>query len=144
VLAGKLLISTAAFARVKVDEKGSMGDTVTDTDGSIDLKVHIEAIPEIDVTLFMVFVNCDEAMTVDATAPDALVKYDGTLQVPVTVDSHVEVLGFGGKDMPLGFTNYNAMDVPRFVTNPVFIDADGDGRYTAPGAKTCTYHRPGH
>jgi hypothetical protein len=31
--------------------------------------------------------------------------------------------------------------VPRFTTNPVFVDVDGNGAFDAPGDKTCSYPR---
>ena len=30
-------------------------------------------------------------------------------------------------------------DVPRVLTNPIYVDADGDGSWTAPGGKLCDY-----
>jgi hypothetical protein len=29
--------------------------------------------------------------------------------------------------------------VPRFITNAIFVDADGNGIYDPPGGKDCTY-----
>jgi hypothetical protein len=136
---GRVVVSTGAFARVGVNGTAGMGDLVTDTDGSVDLGVRIEAIPEIDVTHFKVFVNCDEAATVRTTAPGAVVKYDGTVRVPVPRDAHLVVLGFGRQQMPRGLAQFDPLVTPRFTTNPIFVDADGNGRFDPPGGKTCTY-----
>lgn len=136
---GRLLVSTGAFARVKVNGTAGMGDTVTDQDGEVALKVHIEALPAIDVTHFKVFVNCDEVKNIATTAPDGVVKYDGTITVPVTRDAHLVVLGFGAKYLPRGLKQFNPARVPRFTTNAIYIDHDGNGTYDHPGGKTCAY-----
>jgi hypothetical protein len=141
--AGRVVVSTGAFARATVNGTATLGDTVTDKDGTVELKIHIEAIPEIDVTYFKVFANCDQVATVAATDPDELVKYDGTLEVAVASDAHLTVLGFGSKPMPRGLENYDPTFAPRFTTNAIFVDADGNGRYDAPGGKVCTYDQAG-
>jgi hypothetical protein len=136
---GRVLVSNGAFARVTIDGTAGMGDLVTNTTGQVSLIVHIEAPPEIDVAYFKVYVNCDQVFTTPTTSPDATVKYDGTLMVPVSKDSHIVVLGFGKKAMPRGLSQYNPAQVPRFTTNAVYVDFDGNGKYDPPGGKTCSY-----
>ena len=86
--AGQLVVSAGAFARVWLGEAG-LGELVTvDEDTSeVDLDVHIEAIPEVDVTFVCVFVNCDEVLTVAATDPEGIVKLSDTLTVELPEDS---------------------------------------------------------
>ncbi|MBI4508269.1 MAG: CehA/McbA family metallohydrolase [Deltaproteobacteria bacterium] len=134
---GRVVVSTGAFARVSIGDKG-LGDTAAATAGKVDLKVHIEAIPEIDVTHFKVFVNCDEAMDVPATNPSAVIKHDAVLPLEIARDSHVVVLGFGEKAQPRGLPQFNPRRVPRFTTNAIYVDAEGNG-YSAPGGKSCSY-----
>jgi hypothetical protein len=128
---------------VLADGTGGMGDIITNTTGAVSLALKIEAPKEIDVAYFKVYVNCDQILNIAATSPDAAVKYDGTVQVPVNRDSHIVVLGFGKKDMPRGLPNYNPVNVPRFTTNAIYIDADGDSKFTAPGGKVCVYDLKG-
>lgn len=139
---GNVLISLGAFAKIKIDNTAEMGDTVVNTTGTVNLWLHIEGIPEIDVTYFKVFVNCDEVLNILTTDPNAVVKYDGAVGVPVSADSHIEVIGFGADFLPRGMPQFDPARVPRFVTNAIFVDADGNG-YTALGVgKTCTYSFP--
>jgi len=139
IVGGRLVVTTGAFARLTVNGSGGLGDTVSDTDGSVDMALRIEAIEGIDVAFFKVLVNCDEVVTAATTAPSEVVKFDGTVTVPVTSDAHVVVMGFGTQSMPRGFPNVNAATTARFITNPFFVDADGDGSFTPPGGKTCAY-----
>jgi hypothetical protein len=139
VTEGRVLASTGAFAKVSINDTAGMGDLITDTDGEIDLHVHIEGASGIDVTHFMVFVNCDEATKIPTADPDAVVKFDGTIPISVPDDAHVVVLGFGEQYLPLGLKQFNPARVPRFTTNPIFVDADGNASFDAPGGKTCAY-----
>lgn len=139
---GRVLVSTGAFARIRLDGSAGMGDTVTDTDGTVNLTLEVQALPQIDVTDIRVYVNCDEVARIPATAPaGGTVKLQGgwNLPVPAGQDAHVVVMGFGQQRYPRELPQFDAAGVPRFVTNPVFVDGDGDGRFTAPGGKTCQH-----
>jgi hypothetical protein len=139
IIAGRCVVSDGAFARVEINGSAALGDLVTDVDGSVDLAVHIEAIPEIDVTHFLVFVNCDEVLKVEASDPNGIVKYDGTLVVPAARDAHVVVVAFGANRFPRGLEQFDPAGVPRFTTNAIYVDADGNGIYDPQGGKTCSY-----
>ena len=140
ILGGRSLVSAGAFARVSIDG-ATMGDEVS-VDGSGTLSLEVQALEEIDVTDVLVFTNCDEVARVAATDPDAIVKLDTTVELAFERDAHVVVVGFGRGAMPLGLRQYNPAGVPRFVTNPIFVDANGDGVFTPPGGKTCSYTLP--
>jgi hypothetical protein len=137
--AGRAIVSDGAFARIAINGTAEPGDTVTDPDGSVDLSIRIEAIPEIDVTHFVVFLNCDQILKIQTSDPDGIVKYDGTMTLSVPKDGHIVVAGFGSKRVPLGMEQFIPDFVPRFTTNPIYVDADGNGVFDPPGGKTCSY-----
>ncbi len=142
VTQNQVVVSTGAFARVLMNGTADIGDDITDTDGTADLWVHVEAIPQTDIDHFRVYVNCDAVMHVSATNPtDSAVKYDGTLSIPLPQDrdAHIVVLGFGANAMNRELPQYNPEEIPRFTTNPIFVDTDGDGEFTAPGGKSCQH-----
>ncbi|GDX83252.1 hypothetical protein LBMAG42_50630 [Deltaproteobacteria bacterium] len=136
-LDGAAVMSSGAFARVDVGGAGP-GDLATALGGEATLSLAVQALPEIDVTTMYVLVNCDLVTTVLATDPGGLVKVDVALALELLEDAYIVVLGFGAAPMPRGFEAYDAANVPRFITNPIYVDADGDGQWTAPGAKSCS------
>ena len=139
VRAGRSLMSEGAFARVTTADGGGLGDLVRAPGGSVDLNLRVEAIPEIDVTHAIVFVNCDEVAKLAATDPHGTVKLATTVSVPVDRDATIVVAGFGRERLPRGLASFDAARRPRFLTNPILVDRDGNGRFDAPGGKTCTY-----
>ncbi len=137
---GKVIVSTGAFAEVLVNNSATVGDILTDKDKETDVRVKIQALPEIDVTYFIIFVNCDGAVKVKTTNPDNLIKYDDTVKVALDKDSSIVIAGFGKKRLPKGFSQFNPDKVPRFFTNPVYVDVDGNGKFDPPGDKSCLYY----
>ncbi len=137
-LGGQVLVSAGAFARVDVGGEGP-GAVVTDTDGMVDLHVEIEAVPDVDLTHFAVFANCDMVDSVRATDPLGVVKYDGVVPINVVGDTQLVIAGFGAEPLPPGLPQYDATRTPRVLTNPIYIDGDGDGLFTAPGGRECAY-----
>ena len=135
---GVATVSAGAFATADIDGTGP-GGQVTDTDGEVTLNLRIDALPEIDVTHFVVFVNCDQVASVLAPAPDALTKFDGPVAVPISGDSAVVVAAFGANALPDGLPQYNGARAPRAIVNPIYVDADGDGTFSAPGGRECSY-----
>ncbi|MFZ5602591.1 MAG: hypothetical protein ACOY7J_09075, partial [Pseudomonadota bacterium] len=140
ILGGDVVVSLGAFARVTLNGEAGLGDTLTDRDGTVNVQLTVEAIPQVDVDHVRVYVNCDEVARIAMSNPaDSAIKYAGTIALPVPTDrdAHVTVLGFGKQPLPRVFEQFDVTETPRFVTNPVFVDSDGNGVYDAPGGKTC-------
>ena len=137
-LGGQVMASTGAFARVTVNDAG-LGETVTDLDGQVDLWVHVEALPEVDVTHVVVFANCDEVRVIDATDPDGVIKLDTTVTVDVPVDTQIVVAAFGAERFPAGLSDFNPEGVPRVLTNPIYVDADDNGTFDGAAGRECSY-----
>lgn len=136
VLGGATVISAGAFADASIGGAGP-GGTAAVSGGVATLSLRVEALPEIDVQAVTVLLNCDAIDELHADDPDGTVKLDQLVEIPVAVDSYVVLVGQGVGDMPRGLEGYSPVDTPRFITGPIFIDADGDGVWTAPGPKRC-------
>lgn len=139
---GHVLVSTGAFARVSANGSAGMGETLTDSDGRLALAVQVQSLPQIDVSDVRVYVNCEESLRQPTTAPiGSLVKLDTTLDVPLPTgrDAHIVVQGFGSQRYPRELPQFDPAEVPRFTTNAIYIDGDGDGAFTPPGGKACRY-----
>ena len=141
VVGHKVLLSTGAFALVTANGSG-MGDLVApagDDGQTVELTLHIQALPEIAVDHVVIFINCDRAMAVATDAPGDLIKHNGAVTLTVDKDALVVVAGFGAAAMPRGFKGYNGKRVPKFMTNPFRVDGDKDGAWTPVGDKGCDY-----
>jgi hypothetical protein len=135
---GRAVASTGAFARVKID-KATLGDLTVATDGAVTMHVHVEALPQVDVSRLQIFVNCDAAASMPTTAPHQVIKFDDFIPLHLTQDAYIIVVGFGDKPMPRGLFTVDPQ-VPRFITNPIYVDVDHNGVFDAPGPKKCAYN----
>lgn len=137
--AGATVASAGAFARVRVNDAAGLGELITDPDGEVSLSVEVEAIPEIDVTHVIVFANCDEVASLAADEPYGVLKLSEVLDVPVSGDTSLVIAAFGADYLPKGLPQYNPAHTPRVLTSPIYIDGDGDGVWSAPGGRECSY-----
>ncbi len=139
IVDGEVMVSKGGFARVLINDTAGMGQTITDTDGTVDLWVQVEAIPSIDVTHAVVLVNCDQVAEIPASDPGGIVKIDTHVDIPLTEDAHVVVLAYGAEKFPRGLEQDSPTGAPRATTNAIFVDADGNGAFDPPGGKECVY-----
>jgi hypothetical protein len=137
---GRAIVSAGAFARVDIEGRGP-GELVAGT-GSVELELAVTGARAIDVTDVLVFANCDEVARLQADDPDGLVKLAATLTVPVEGDTSLVVAAFGQDLLPLGLPQFDPSGVPRVLTNPIFVDSDGNGQFDAPGGRVCDYELP--
>ncbi|MCB9663596.1 MAG: CehA/McbA family metallohydrolase [Alphaproteobacteria bacterium] len=141
VQAGRAVVSTGAFAQVHVGNAtagfdATLGDTVTLPGDDVVVRLEVQALPSVRVDRVAVFANCDLVATVVATAPDGVVK--ATADVPLTLaqDAHLVVVAAGSGAYPRGLDTPGDK-VARAITNPVFVDVDGNGVFDPPGGKDC-------
>ena len=80
-----------------------------------------------------------EVMIIEATDPLGVVKLDTTVDVDVVEDAHVVVAAFGEQRYPDGLPNFDPDGVPRVLTNPIFVDVDGDGVFGGAPGRECAY-----
>ncbi len=141
VKAGRTVAGAGAFVRVSIGGKGpgELAPSSAVQGGEATLQLKVEALKTIDVSRVVVLVNCDTALDLKATKPNETVKLDVQTKLPLSKDAHVVVVVFGKEPMPLGFEQVDANRVPRAITNPIRVDVDGDGIWTAPGGKTCAF-----
>jgi hypothetical protein len=135
--AGQAVASAGAFARVRLDDGASLGELGTADAGEVVLNLHVEALPEVDVSFISVFVNCDEVVTLAATDRGGVVKFSEAIPLTLTEDANITAAAFGEGYLPLGLPQYNPDKVPRVLTNPIYVDVDGNGVFDAPGGHEC-------
>lgn len=139
VVDGRAVVSTGAFLEVQARAAGTtagLGDTLVTADGRLQLDLDVQALPGIRVDRAVVFANCDAVAVVDATAPDDVLKLDTTLSLDLEADAWISVAAFGSGAYPRGLAQPPA-HVARAISNPIFVDVDGNGRFDAPGGKVC-------
>jgi len=109
-----------------------MGGETRATDGVVAVIVRIQAASWIDCDRVRVVMNGDVVAEVPVPQVRTPVRLDRRLVLPVERDAWVAVLVEGDEPLAPIVTPQRRPVLPLAVTNPVWVDADGDGTWTSP------------
>jgi hypothetical protein len=126
LLAQRAIAAAGAFVTLRVGEHG-FGEIVPAPGGDALVRVQVQGASFVGPLRLSLRVNGAEVTSRDLAA-EGRVRFDEDLPVHVDADAFVSVLVTG--DTPM-LPVHNA--TPYTVTNPIYLDADGDGRFTPPG-----------
>ncbi len=132
---GNVSISAGALGQIALDGVAPGGVVTT---SAASLHITVLAPRAIDVTHAVVFVNCNEALRVDATGLGPT-WIDASVDLTFTEDSTVVVAAFGEGALPAGFPAFSATNVPRALVAPVYVDTDGNGQFDPPAGRRCPF-----
>jgi hypothetical protein len=128
------LVTNGPFVHVSVGGRG-MGQIAPATKDKARLDVEVQAAPWVDVRRLEVFVNGERrGKPIELLPSHDRLRYRGSIDLKVTEDSWVVVLARG--DVPLlpvvSQRPGAAPPLPVAITNPIYLDHNLDGKYTAP------------
>jgi len=133
--AGRIVLSSGPYLEVQTAD-GILPGGETRATSSIDLKVKVQCTDWIDIDRVQVLVNGRQRPDLNFTRKshpswfkDGVVKFDRTLTVPLSEDSHLIVVAYGeDSDLSIGYgTSEQARLKPCAYNNPIFVDVDGGG-----------------
>ena len=135
---GHVIMTTGPYLEVTAssgDATAIAGDDLKATDNKVSLKVRVQCPNWFDINRVQVVINgrmsADHNFTRRTTAgkfDNGVVKFDETIEVELEQDAHIIVatIGDGLKLGPVMGPDHGE-DVPVALTNPIFVDVDGDG-----------------
>ncbi len=125
---GRAIVSTGPFVQVSINEAGP-GDRVTIAKKRGKVSILASAPDWIDVRRAEIYVNGAKVATVSANPGRGATRIDWQGELPFKRDAWVVVIVSGDKLLDSVLTGTRA--APLAFTNPIFVDADGDGRFQA-------------
>lgn len=135
ILAGKVLVSMGLLADAKVNGKFTAGDLATGVGEDLEVDVEVRGPRWIRASRVALFLNGRKVREEKIQHPAAaVVKYkDRWIFGGPTKDVHLVLIATGPR---LENSYWGPPQDDRYVvgaTNPIWIDGDGDGKYSAPG-----------
>jgi hypothetical protein len=136
---GHSFASNGPFIALTVLDRYRPGDTATITSGSIPIKIDVWTAPWIDATNVKIYVN-GEHRTVAAQSiahPSAL-HLQAALELTLNQDAFLVAEVTGDSDLfpmvqpRMTIDGEKTVVRPYALTNPVFIDVDGNGKFDPP------------
>lgn len=132
---GQMTVSNGPFLEAAIGQAGP-GDSVTLNGGKGTLRIRVQCANWLDVDRVGVFVNgrLDPKLTWSRERnPDAfrdgVVKFERDVPLQLAGDAHLIVAAQGDNFSTAPVMGVNG-EQPVAVANPIFVDADGDGKVT--------------
>lgn len=122
--------TTGPFIQLRSGAAG-IGDVVTAKDGKVTLSIEVVAAPWIGVDSVQLYVNgkVEQRWTLQPTQLPVRLETEHTIEVGA--DSYVVLRADGTEpEWPVAGDNEHYPIYPLAITNPLFIDRDGDGKFT--------------
>ncbi|NBV85559.1 MAG: hypothetical protein EBS01_04700, partial [Verrucomicrobia bacterium] len=134
--AGHSYLTTGPFLQVTTTHGAGPGDTVSTGGKPLQLKIRVQCTDWIDIDRVQILVNGRQSPKLNFTRAshpdffkDGVVKFDRTVEVPVTTDSHIIVVACAENSTlktGYGSSSQSAMR-PFAYHNPIWVDVDGNG-----------------
>ncbi len=132
---GQSFVSTGPIIEFTVNNTSIPGDTVTIEGNQIDVGIKIQSAPWISVDEVRVIINGERKiiLPIDA-AKEQILKFQDRVSLNLEYDSYVAVEVFGsGTLFPVVQKRLrNEGPSPYALTNPIFVDVDGNGKFDSP------------
>ncbi len=135
--AGRLLVSLGLLADVRVNGKYGVGDVAAGLDGAIEAEIWVKGPRWTRADRVALYLNGEKAWeeAIDH-APDAVVKLRRTVKLERPPhDAHLVVVASGPPITAPYWPLKNKKSRVIGATNPVWLDGDGDGRFTSAGER---------
>jgi hypothetical protein len=127
----------------KINGKHIPGDSFTAEDGKVDIQINVESAPWVSVGEVRLIINGKRKIVFPVDKPnDPVMKFSGKISLPLEKDCYIAAEVLGNKSL---FPVHQARarnglrknaTLPYAVTNPIFIDVDGNGKFDPPLPKT--------
>jgi hypothetical protein len=127
--AHRAFFTTGPFVTLVVNN-GSLGDLVPARGGKVHAEVTVQAAPWVSVEHVTLYLNGQEAKRWAVPAGTDPVRFHEVIDLTTPKDGYVVVRVDGEKSLaPVVGDRKTFTAYPFALTNPVFLDVDGDGRY---------------
>ena len=136
---GHSFATNGPLMNLRIDGTHIPGDTFTATDGSVDIGITVESPPWISVGMVRLIVNGQRTIVFPVDhSEDAVLKFSGKISLPLEKDCYIAAEALGKKSLfPVHQSRAwsglrRDATIPYAVTNPIFVDVDGNGRFDPP------------
>jgi hypothetical protein len=128
------LVTNGPFVTVSIGGKG-MGQLAPAPRGKVRLDVEVRAAPWVDTRKLEIFVNGERrGKAIEIPPSKNVLRYQGSHELKIDHDAAVVVIVRGETSLePVVSRPEGAPPpTPLAITNPIFVDRDGDGHFTGP------------
>lgn len=140
---GQSFATNGPLVNLKINGEHIPGDSFTAKEGKVDIRINVESAPWVSVAEVRLIINGKRKIVFPVSSEDSpVVKFSGAISLPLEKDCYIAAEVMGNRSLfPVhqARARYGLMEnatLPYAVTNPVFIDVDGNGKFDPPLPKT--------
>jgi predicted metal-dependent phosphoesterase TrpH len=136
---GHAFASNGPVVDFTINEENIPGDSLTAKDGKVDIRLEVKSAPWISVDEVRLIVNGNRKIIFPVReSKDSVLKFSETISLSLMEDSSIaaEILGksslFPVHQSRARYGLCENATLPYALTNPIFVDVDGNGRFDPP------------
>lgn len=136
---GRSFISNGPVVRFMVNRQYLPGDLFTIRDGTLNIRIKVQSAPWVSVDEVRVIINGERKIILPVKTPrEQILKFQDKISLNIKYDSYIaiEVLGnetlFPVVQRRSKNDGYECGPLPYALTNPIFVDVDGNGKFDSP------------
>ena len=136
---GRSFGTTGPIVDFRVNDKYTSGDSVTSSSGKAEVWIRVQSAPWIAVDEVRLIVNGERKLTFPVkTAKEEILKFRKQVSLKLEKDSYIIVEVYSKRSLYPIHQRYSKTGLiedailPYAITNPVFIDVDGNGKFDPP------------
>jgi hypothetical protein len=136
---GRSFGSTGPLVDFRVNDKYTSGDSFTSSSGKAEVWIRVQSAPWVAVDEVRLIVNGERKFTFPVkTAKEEILKFRKQISLKLKKDSYIIVEVFSRRSLYPIHQRYSKTGLiedailPYAITNPVFIDVDGNGKFDPP------------
>ncbi|MFH1680490.1 MAG: CehA/McbA family metallohydrolase [Candidatus Eisenbacteria bacterium] len=136
IRAGRFFFTTGPVLRFRANGGGRSGDLIQDGDGLVEIALRVEAAPWIEVESVRIFANGAVLLERTVNRREGALVIDLREDLPISRDTWLVAVASGSRALdPIYEGPRGERIFPVAVTNPIWVDFDGDGAFTPPGVR---------
>jgi len=136
---GQSFVSTGPIIEFAVNKTSVPGNTIMVEKGKLDVAIKVQSAPWISVDEVRVIINGERKIILPVKAPkEQILKFQDRISLNLEYDSYVAVEVIGDETLfPVvqkrsKNDGYECGPLPYALTNPIFVDVDGNGKFDYP------------
>ncbi len=136
---GRSFASNGPLVEFKVNNRYTSGDSFTSSDGKAEIWIKVQSAPWVAVDEVRLIVNGErEIISPVEASKEVIQKFTKQISLKLKKDSYIAVEVLGKKSLYPILQEYSRKGLlkdailPYALTNPVFIDVDGNGKFDPP------------
>lgn len=134
---GRSFTSNGPIVSFKINERYTSGDVFTAREGRINVWLKVQSVPWVTVDEVRIIINGERKIVFPLqNSKNSILKMEEEISLKLKQDSYIVIEVFGKNSLypVLQAANRGLRNAtfPYALTNPVFVDVDGNGRFDAP------------